>query len=162
MHLRVPRFLSLRPRSFRFCPSSLHHSPTKFVCAQAQIEEILEKVRAAEEEREAQRTLRDTRESGFVPNGPHIAFPIADHDIPAVLGRGGATIRQLQEDTGCRINLSKDDGMCYIMNGTEETRKEAQVRSCGAVRGRAGSMHVVAIVCSAVFLAKPCCIYLVF
>eukprot|EP00750_Incisomonas_marina_P024094 INCI5084.2.p1 GENE.INCI5084.2~~INCI5084.2.p1 ORF type:complete len:1256 (-),score=304.35 INCI5084.2:687-4454(-) len=103
--------------------------PDEIAKARAQIEEILERVRADEEEREAQRTLRDTREGGFVPNGSHIAFPIADRDIPAVLGRGGATIRQLQEDTGCRINLSKDDGMCYITNGTEETRKEAQVRA---------------------------------
>ncbi len=63
----------------------------------------------------------------FTPNGPHIALEVAGRLQAAVIGRGGATITDLQEQSGCRINLDRETGMCYIVGKTEEAMEKAKV-----------------------------------
>ncbi len=121
--------------------------------AKARVDAIVERARAEEETRQ---TLRETREGGGdggggrgggggggggggygdgPPSGPHIAFPVSTRDQPAIIGRQGATISQIQDDTGCRVKLSRDSGMCYIMGGSEEGRNKAKARVCGGGGG---------------------------
>lgn len=63
----------------------------------------------------------------------HLAIP--DHKVGRVIGRGGATIRQLRTETGARIDVSSD-GTISISANDGATVEHARQRVC-AVLGQA-------------------------
>ena len=99
-------------------------SPEAMQDARARIDAIVE---AAEAEQEARQNLRDSRPPrSFSPNGPHISMDVSRNSAAAIIGRGGATIRRLEQDSGCKINVSKETNKCFIVGGTEQAREQAK------------------------------------
>lgn len=97
--------------------------------AKDKIDAILEKVRRSEQERETQAALRETRETRpYTPNGPYIVIEVPAHLQAAVIGRRGETVLKLQKECGCRINVRRDSGKCFIVDGSEQGREMAKVR----------------------------------
>lgn len=57
-----------------------------------------------------------------------MVFDIPPNSAGDIIGRGGATIRQIQESTGCRVNLQRDSNRCQITGPDPEEIAKARVR----------------------------------
>src|SRR5574341_2460537 len=69
-----------------------------------------------------------TSRAELSPYAPRITIiKIAPDKIGAVIGKGGETIRKLQEETGTRIDI-EDDGTIYIAAPDGPGAAEAQAR----------------------------------
>jgi polyribonucleotide nucleotidyltransferase len=51
----------------------------------------------------------------------HEEIEITQYEAAVVIGKGGATVRRLQEETGARINLDKESGLVAIHGRDRET-----------------------------------------
>jgi polyribonucleotide nucleotidyltransferase len=72
-------------------------------------------------------TISEPRED-LKPHVPRIqAIRIPVDKIGAIIGPGGKTIREIQEDTGAKIDID-DDGLVYIASDNGESARMAQER----------------------------------
>jgi polyribonucleotide nucleotidyltransferase len=72
-------------------------------------------------------TIKEPRED-LKPHVPRIqAVRVPVDKIGAIIGPGGKTIREIQEDTGARIDID-DDGLVYIASDDGESARMAQER----------------------------------
>lgn len=62
--------------------------------------------------------------------GEPLTMQIASNQVGRIIGRGGSRIRELQDDSGCRININKEaggDGMTTVeLSGSEECQQRAK------------------------------------
>ena len=72
-------------------------------------------------------TISEPRQDlkAFVPRIQSIRVPV--DKIGAIIGPGGKTIREIQEETGARIDID-DDGLVYIASENGESARMAQER----------------------------------
>jgi len=72
-------------------------------------------------------TISEPREDlkSFVPRIQSIRVPV--DKIGAIIGPGGKTIREIQEDTGAKIDID-DDGLVFIASDNGESARLAQER----------------------------------
>jgi len=82
-------------------------------------------------QRKSQFTPRDANANHqrFAQRGPHLEFEIARSDVGKLIGRGGATIRQLRETTGCKIETGDETHnatVIHVFGPTEEKAQEAR------------------------------------
>ena len=59
------------------------------------------------------------------PSGPNEDIPLEESQRGFVIGRGGATIKRLQEESGARLDIDRDTGVLNI-SGSEEQIKKAK------------------------------------
>ena len=56
-----------------------------------------------------------------------ISFAVPEHATGDVIGKGGETIRNIQDTTGCRVNLDRDSGRCQITGPDRDCMEKAKV-----------------------------------
>lgn len=57
-----------------------------------------------------------------------LTIDVEDHFIPSILGKGGETIRAIQKDTKCKIDVDRIHSTLTVREGTEAARVEAMDR----------------------------------
>jgi polyribonucleotide nucleotidyltransferase len=65
------------------------------------------------------------RASSRADNEAEEICPVKRHQIPAVIGTGGANIRMLQEKSGCRFDIDREKSIIKIRGGNAEKRSAA-------------------------------------
>jgi hypothetical protein len=80
--------------------------------------------------------------SGPPPGITTITVPIPTHCISVVIGRGGEIVKRMQQITGARINVSRDEGGDFrdvIVSGRPEQCEKARIEIEQLVRTREAS-----------------------
>lgn len=79
----------------------------------------------------------------LVEHGGSSELPVKAKQVPLIIGRGGATIRQLESDSGATITVSKDDGVVRVRGSKRAVDKATellqQLLSGGGANGAKGA-----------------------